>query len=136
MAFIDWNDATYSVGVKQFDDEHKELVRLINELHAAMKSGRGRDVMGPTLSSLTRYVKFHFAREEELMSRHGYPGLATQRQQHDGFTKRLADYQKNFDDGSIGITVDLLQFLQSWLIDHILRTDRQYTEFFTGKGVR
>ncbi len=78
MAFIEWNDTTYSVGVRQFDDEHKELVRLINELHAAMKSGRGRDVMGPTLNSLTRYVKLHFSREETIMGQHGYPGLAFQ----------------------------------------------------------
>jgi hypothetical protein len=29
-----------------------------------------------------------------------------------------------------------LQFLQSWLLDHILRTDRQYAAFFEAKGVR
>jgi hemerythrin len=136
MAFIEWSDAAYSVGVKQFDDEHKELVRLINELHAAMKSGHGRDVMAPTLNSLTRYVKLHFTREETIMGQHGYPGLASQRQQHEGFVKRLGEYQKNFDAGEIGITVDLLQFLQSWLLDHILRTDRQYAAFFEAKGVR
>jgi hemerythrin len=136
MAFIDWDDVKYSVGVKQFDDEHKELVRLLNELHSAMKAGHGRDVVAPTLNSLARYVRQHFAGEEAIMAKYAYPGNSAQKLQHETFTKRLADYQKGFESGEIGITVDLLQFLQSWLIDHIVRVDRQYASFFATKGLR
>jgi len=30
----------------------------------------------------------------------------------------------------------LLDYLQDWLIDHIMGTDRKYTEFFKENGVK
>jgi hemerythrin len=40
MALITWNDG-YSVKVKQFDDQHKKLIDMVNELHDAMGIGKG-----------------------------------------------------------------------------------------------
>lgn len=135
MAFIEWNEALYSVGVKQFDNEHKELIRLINDLHAAMKAGKGRDLLAKTLGQLTDYVKYHFGAEEAIMRQHAYPGLLGQSRQHDIFTKKVVDYQQKLQAGEVTITVELLNFLQTWLIEHIQKSDREYTTFFHGKGV-
>ena len=44
MALISWNES-YSVKVKQFDDQHKKLVNMLNDLHEAMKQGKGRDAL-------------------------------------------------------------------------------------------
>ncbi|MGB9912684.1 MAG: hemerythrin, partial [Candidatus Kapaibacteriota bacterium] len=45
MAFIEWND-NYSVGVSIIDNQHKQLIRIINELHEGMGTGKGKDVLG------------------------------------------------------------------------------------------
>ncbi len=82
MALIEWNKERFSVQVKQFDDEHQELVRLINDLHAAMKSGKSREVIGHTLHELVDYTKTHFCNEEAFMARHGYPEMGPHRKEH------------------------------------------------------
>lgn len=72
MALITWNE-NYSVKVKQFDDQHKKLIDMINELHDAMKVGKGKDVMEKILAGLIQYTVTHFANEERLMKQHNYP---------------------------------------------------------------
>ena len=44
MSLIQWSDE-YSVMVREMDDQHKTLVGMINDLHEAMKSGKGKDKM-------------------------------------------------------------------------------------------
>jgi hypothetical protein len=49
MALYDWNES-YSVGVKTMDDQHKKLIGMINQLHDAMKEGKGSSEIGSVLS--------------------------------------------------------------------------------------
>jgi hypothetical protein len=48
---ISWGQSL-SVGVSQFDDQHKKLIDLINRLHEAMKTGNSKDALGDFLQSL------------------------------------------------------------------------------------
>lgn len=134
MAFFDWKDS-YSVGVKEMDNQHKVLVDLINQLHTAMSAGKGSTVTGPIISEMVRYTKFHFEAEEKLMTAHAYPGLASQKAEHLKFTQQALDYQKQVGSGATTLSISILNFLKDWLTNHIQGTDKKYAEFFKGKGV-
>lgn len=136
MALIDWDRARYTVQVKQFDDEHQELVHLINDLHSAMKSGKSRDLLGHTLNKLVEYTKTHFANEEAALARIGYPELSSHRKEHGEFIKHVAEFQREFAAGETTVTVDVMEFLRSWLVDHILKSDRNYGSSFAAKNIR
>jgi hemerythrin len=131
MSFIDWNDAHLSVHVEQFDKEHKHLVHLINELHAAMKAGRGRDIMAKILDELVGYTKSHFSAEETLMSRHGYPASGSHRAQHASFVERVGAFHREFAANNTTVTLEVLQFLQGWLVEHIQGADREFGAFIS-----
>ena len=45
MALIDWSPAL-SINIEKFDDQHKKLVAMVNELHDAMKNGQGGPCWG------------------------------------------------------------------------------------------
>ncbi|MGA2448224.1 MAG: bacteriohemerythrin [Polyangiaceae bacterium] len=135
MALIDWNKDRFTVQIKQFDDEHQELIRLINDLHAAMKGGKSRDLMGYTLNKLVEYTKTHFSNEEAVLARHGYPELAPHRKQHVDFTRQVAEFQRQFGSGETAVTVDVMEFLRTWLVDHIQKSDRSYATFLASKNV-
>ena len=77
MALLSWND-TYSVKIRKFDDQHKKLIDLINQLHDSMLVGKGKDVMGEVMNSLVDYTKTHFTAEETLMRLHNYPDYESQ----------------------------------------------------------
>ncbi|MCC6132451.1 MAG: hemerythrin, partial [Acidobacteria bacterium] len=57
MSLITWSDEL-SVGVSAFDNQHKRLVALINELHDAMSAGKGSKVLGKILSELADYTVY------------------------------------------------------------------------------
>ena len=78
MALFDWKPS-YSVKVKSCDAEHIKLFALINELHEAMQSGKGAQVIDHVVGDLELYTATHFTAEEALMARTHYPALAAHR---------------------------------------------------------
>jgi hemerythrin-like metal-binding protein len=136
MPLIEWDEARFGVRVKRFDDDHRELVHLINDLHSAMKSGQARDILSGLADKLADYARLHMTDEETTMERHGYPQLASHRQEHAQFAERVAEIREAIRTGEGVSAIDLLEFLQAWLFNHILGTDRMYAPFFAARKVR
>jgi hemerythrin len=134
MALLTWNDS-YSVKVKQFDDQHKKLIDMVNELHDAMKVGKGKEVLEKILSGLIQYTVTHFANEERLMKLHNYPNYEQHKKEHNLLTLQVSDVQKQYREGNAVITMAVMTFLKEWLQTHIQGTDKSYAPFLNGKGV-
>jgi hemerythrin len=134
MALIEWNPA-FSVKVKKFDDQHKKLVDLINELHDAMKAGEGNTLLGSVLQSLITYTGTHFSDEIKLMQANSYPELAKHKAEHDKFVAQVLEMQQKFQSGNAMLTMSTLSFLKEWLVKHIQGEDKKYTPFFNAKGI-
>lgn len=124
IPFVEWSEVP-KVEVAEIDAEHAELIRLLNGLFDAMKAGRGRDRVGSTLDGLAKYTRTHFQNEERLMRIHGYPEIEAHRAQHAALLEQIASFRTKLkDDGaSLTISLDLLDFLKSWLIEHIETAD-------------
>jgi hemerythrin len=136
MALMEWTERM-SVGVTQFDNEHKRLVALINELFDAVQAGRGREALGKILDELIEYTKSHFTNEEHLMAKNGYPNLDTHKKEHEALTKQVLDVQRKYHAGATAmLSMEVMTFLKNWLVKHIQGTDKQYGPFLNAKGVR
>lgn len=129
-------DAAYSVNIAILDSQHRTLVSMINELHQAMGEGSGKDKLGQILSNLVKYTQSHFATEERLMQSHGYPDLPAHKAQHDHLTGTVMDFQRRFLSNEVGLSVEVMEFLRDWLVNHIMGSDKQYAPFLNARGVR
>lgn len=134
MAHFKW-DSSYSVKVKKFDEEHQGLFRILNELHDGMLAGRGQKVLQPVLSELLQYTEQHFSAEELVMKRVGYPQLPAQIEQHRKFSDKIKQVSADYQAGTIGMTVEVMDFLTDWLKKHIVGMDKQYSEFLNARGI-
>ena len=134
MALMEWSPA-FSVKVKKLDDQHKKLVEMINQLHAAMKAGQGNAMLGVVLQQLISYTSSHFVDEETLMQAHGFSGLAAHKIDHEKFVNQVLDLQKKFQAGSVMLTINVMNFLKDWLVNHITGVDQKYADFLNSKGV-
>ena len=128
MSLITWND-NFSVSIPQFDQEHQQLIAMINSLHEAMKQGTGKKAMGTLLDDLTNYASTHFSHEEQMMVQYSYPDFKKHKQSHVDFAQTIKEYRTLYENSSLSAG-NLLNLLQSWLINHICDTDKQYTAFF------
>jgi len=129
-----WNER-YSVNIAALDLQHQGLFDTINELNVALSDGQGAAAMDRVLHKLVEYAEHHFSAEESLMKMHGFPGLATHRVEHEAFGRNIAKYLDDYKKGKPGAPVSLLLFLQSWLKEHILKTDKAYSSFLNEHGV-
>ncbi len=135
MSVLTWKEE-YSVHIAAIDEQHKQLVGMINMLHDAMSEGKGKAVLDRLLGKLVAYTQNHFAAEEGLMRHHGYPGYEEHKAKHDRMTARVLTLQKTSLAGKASISFDVADFLQDWLKKHILGTDKKYCTFLSEKGVR
>ncbi|MBE2886467.1 bacteriohemerythrin [Geobacter anodireducens] len=134
MALISWSDSL-SVKVKQFDDQHKKLVDMVNQLFDAMKAGKGNQVMGGILKSLIQYTQTHFAAEERVLKQHGYPDLEAHKKEHNALVMQVLDLQKQLQEGKSVLTQHVMTFLRDWLSKHIQGDDKKYGVYLNGKGI-
>ena len=126
-----------SVGVTQFDNEHKVLVGMVNDLFVGVQAGRGKDLLGPILDGMINYTKAHFANEEHLLSRHKYAQYEAHKAEHDALARQLLDVQAKYRGGaSAALGMEVMNLLQDCLVTHITGTDRAYTLFLNSKGVK
>jgi len=130
-----WNNS-YSVHIGVIDTQHKTLVSMVNDLHQAMTGGSGKDKLGGILSNLIKYTQAHFATEERLMQSHGYPDFLAHKSEHDNLTHTVLDLQRRFLSGQVALSIEVMEFLNDWLVKHILGSDKKYSPFLNAHGVR
>lgn len=134
MGLVKWTD-DLSVGVNEFDREHKELVGLLNELFDGMKKGQADNLLKPTLDKLVSYTVKHFAHEEKYFKLYNYPKMAEHIREHEAFKKEVGEFMKEFEEGKKMLSGHMLQFLSNWVTNHIKKQDKEYTKFLNEKGL-
>ena len=115
---FEWNQK-YSVGIHSIDAQHRNLFAVARELYDAMSAGLGKSTLSRILDRLVQYTQVHFAHEERLMKQNAYPNLVEHQEQHAALTRQLLMFQADFKSGRATMTVQLLNFLRSWLEQHI-----------------
>ncbi len=131
---LHWTDAL-SVGIEEIDAQHKELVKLINQLHNVIWEKRGTVVCMEILDKLVEYTRVHFAVEESLMRILRYPDYEPHRQEHEKLIAQVVELQRKLKSGEENVSFELMRFLKNWLIRHIVGTDKAYTPYFLSKGM-
>jgi hemerythrin-like metal-binding protein len=127
-------EARLKTGVEPMDQHHRRLLECFQEGSSILKSGGDPAVLSKLLGDLFAYSIYHFESEESLMKIHGYGAahagdMAAHIRQHRVFAGKVVAFR---DDLRVGVVVDpgvVLDFLNRWLIDHILTTDRKLADF-------
>lgn len=118
-----------SVGVPALDADHRSIVRIVNLLQD-IEGEDARRIVETVLDTLSVYCRYHFAREERVMAWCGFPGVASHRGEHEGFTLALArlhqQYAMERDPAVVG---ELRDRLTRWLCHHILIQDMAYKPY-------
>jgi len=134
--YITWTP-DLSVGVAGFDDDHRMLIGLLNRLFHGIQAGQGPMELEGVIESMAVYARQHFAREEHLMEKLGYPGFEAHRHEHEDLARGITDLRQKVSYGATPkLCLEALHFLRTWLSAHIMSTDRDYRAFFTAHGIR
>lgn len=117
------------------DRDHLAIAELLNRLHRMHTDSAPPDEAAALLDDIGAHATAHFAREEAVMERAGYPAAAAHVAEHrnllDDFGNVMAEYRQGQYRGS----EDALEnYLKYWLIDHIARIDKKLAAFLAAKN--
>jgi diguanylate cyclase (GGDEF)-like protein/hemerythrin-like metal-binding protein/PAS domain S-box-containing protein len=129
MDFFYWNKS-FEVGMPAIDSQHRRLVDLINELAAAITEGGKLPDVQSLFGRLMKYAAVHFSDEEKLMAACLLPETekAEHRKAHRGFVKKAREIMQHPDLLQAEVAEEVLEFLTTWLISHILGSDKRIVQ--------
>jgi hemerythrin len=127
---VEWHEGL-SVGVEEIDRQHKLLLEKYNAFFAAYSEGRPDEEVIRLLGFLEEYVVVHFADEERLQQRIGFPDFQQHQKMHQELTRRVVELKERLvahgPDPALVASTGLL--LTGWLIEHISVMDRAIGRF-------
>lgn len=127
---ITWSN-TFSCGVKIIDDQHKELVDMVNEMleHVTGSEKEEYDYFSKVINKIVNYFKLHFATEEKIMLAAQYPGYDEHKKVHEGFNHAVAEAFNGFVSGKRLSLFTFTRFLKNWVFSHIAVMDKHYFDY-------
>ena len=135
MTKVAW-DKSLSIGITLIDEQHKSLIKKLNDVSLAIENGLGQREITKTLEFLSEYAEFHFSAEEKHMKENGFPGLEQQKVAHLEFMDTLSNLEQVFEEeGSTSALSDAINnFLFNWLTNHIQGLDQEFGVFLSKKN--
>lgn len=123
---IQWDDSM-SVGVPVLDEDHKVLIRLINDYTDALDNDEGLMVTDSIFAALGDYVHYHFTREEKIMEAAHYPDLERHKKSHRALEEHFLELRDSYVlFPNPAAEQKVKAFLEDWLCSHILKIDMAY----------
>lgn len=122
-----WNE-NFEIGIPHIDDQHKQLVNLLNKLAAHLANHSDDLVLESVFSELASYAHYHFETEEKIweayLSNDDWTEL--HEESHGNFLESVLEIKANKDNKPFDdIVYDLVSFLSQWLAYHILEADKR-----------
>jgi hemerythrin-like metal-binding protein len=123
VVLIAWRPE-FETGIPDVDHEHRELVGLINQLHAALEAGASKDEVARFLGEVFARISAHFALEESIMRKHRYDEYAEHKADHE---KLLDDIRDIMDAHAADAYFDyrdaLASAVRDWFVEHFRTKD-------------
>lgn len=124
-----WKD-DYNTGIDEIDTQHRQLFKLGSQIFDLVSLDDGFDHYDEIiniLNDLREYTIYHFDFEEKYMLSIGYEDFDSHKDLHDKLIDRISNIEtKDIDSDQKSISLNLLDFIATWIGNHILKEDFKY----------
>ena len=133
-----WTDE-YSVGVVEIDEQHKKFLDICNSL-LELEEGESftSEEALEKVEELSHYAVYHLSTEERDFEIAKYPGALEHIGVHDKFRIKVKYFENQIKDPTQdkkAILKEMAEFTGGWLMNHILKMDKKYSECFHEHGI-
>ncbi len=122
MPLLEWKEE-YGTGVEDVDDEHRDLIDIINRLHDLLLAKDAKLTVPAFFDNLMRGVSAHFALEERIMDESRYPDRDEHRDDHERLLDELRGLKRTFEHAETIDSAELALRLEPWFSRHLATYD-------------
>ena len=139
IVIFQWNQ-NFETGIELIDNQHKELVSILNQLANTIVNDNKVDI-DLAFNKLYAYAEYHFSTEESIWEKYFPDGsfLDSHRSSHASFLPKVNKIRQLDSANSWQEVIEqIIQFLIRWLAFHILDDDKRMSsvvhEMMEGKS--
>ncbi|MBN1045537.1 MULTISPECIES: hemerythrin family protein [Clostridium] len=118
----------FKTGIEFLDEQHKKLFEIADKAYNLLTNNFTLDKYDSVvyiIEELKNYTTFHFKSEEEYMDSINYKRRLSQKIAHGQFIEKLNNIDlKIVDENQDESIKEILEFLNTWLTEHILYCDK------------
>ena len=122
MSLLEWKPE-YSVGIASMDDEHQEMIVLINDVYRKLGTSPDADTIEDCLEEIFNTISLHFALEERIMREQGYEEYEGHKEDHEDLLDEIRDLMDEFVNNPIQGARMLEERLSGWFAKHFATFD-------------
>lgn len=138
MGLVKWR-SSYETGIASMDDQHKQLIELINKLYDRLKDQNSGTSTKDILNDMENYAALHFKTEEDLLNKYDYPDRQEQQEDHATYSATIKTMLASMNAENLSekeMASRLYKYLRGWWLDHIVSLDQKYGPYLRDKGAQ
>jgi hemerythrin-like metal-binding protein len=118
---IEWKHE-FELGIASVDNEHREMVELINTLFDDVAVDDEERVL-EFLGEIYAKISAHFALEEKIMRERNYDQYKEHKHEHERLLDEILDIMARYESGELFNKDELSRILNAWFVDHFKTMD-------------
>jgi len=131
---IQWDDK-YSVGISIIDDEHKNLIDIINMAIVSKKQNYNSEKAKELLNEMVEYKNKQFTIEDTGMLKFNFSEYQLHRNELLNFMDSTIESYKDLAMDNYSFINETLEFSKKWFVNHIQETDKKYINSINESGL-
>jgi hemerythrin-like metal-binding protein len=124
-----WVEETHSVGKEEFDNHHKVIFDLINEMQAHQNQEQFKLEFRDLITRSIDYFNFHLKKEQEWLAEVNYPDYEEHCELHKQYILGISKFFLDFTQNKTPDISKFIQFQKQWWTDHICNEDMKYKSY-------
>jgi hemerythrin len=126
----------YIFGIKEIDEQHQAFIALLEKVYDSLLKMEGAKVIVNNLTELINYAKMHFETEEKYFDEFHYDGALEHKAEHVKLAEQAVAFKEGFKNGTLKDPFAVVDFMEDWLIHHLLEMDKKYVACFKEHGLK
>jgi len=121
------------VNIDEIDQQHRQLFEFANTFYNKLYKGQNETGLQESLTNLIQFSATHFKYEEDLRESNNDPKKEWHTREHTDFINQMNRINTTLQAGELRISVELIEYLRSAIINHIFTTDKDMANFIIQK---
>ncbi len=125
---------TFVIDCEKLDKDHQCLIDMVNDISQRIDDGNTEDCKTKVLE-LIKFAKGHFSREEQLLTKVGYPDVGKHRKHHRQLGRKMEHILEFAGQVAVNEMAgkSLKKELVYFVMDDVITTDMDFKDFIADK---
>ncbi len=133
MDGLKWS-AAFETGLAEIDSEHRHMFALANSVGDALAQ-RDFSLADARVREFIAAAEAHFAHEEAILARVGFPDLAAHKRYHASLVEKARRLREICRIEEVAGKADACYHeVLAFLVDDVIRGDTQFTSYLSDRG--